>query len=187
MSQTGMKDRNGTKNRTGTENRNGTRNRAKDIAVMALSVALAAAGAFIKIPSPVGTVALDSWPGYACSLVLGPSGSWVAFAGHLASALVSGFPLGPALHAVIALEMALCALAFAWVTRRFGYVAGVTVAVLLNGLTAPFALSPWLGMPLVVTLFVPLTVAAFVNVTLAALVGRAVSRTLGIPGRLYRG
>ena len=75
--------------------------RTRSIAVMALSVALAAAGAFIKIPGPVGTVALDSWPGYACALLVGPSGSWVAFAGHLASGFVSGFPLGLALHTLV--------------------------------------------------------------------------------------
>ncbi len=98
------------------------------IAFMALSVALAAAGALIKLPSPVGTVALDSWPGYACALVVGPAGAWVALLGHLASSLVSGFPLGLTLHGVIALEMALCALAFRLVTRRLGVVPGLVAA-----------------------------------------------------------
>lgn len=161
--------------------------RTRDIAVMALSVALAGAGAFIKIPSPVGTVALDSWPGYACALAIGPSGSWVAFAGHLASGFVSGFPLGLALHGLIALEMVLCALAFAWTWRRLGVVAGVAVAVLLNGLAAPLALAPWLGIPLVVSLMVPLTVAATVNVALASIVGKAVGRWSAGPGRLHNG
>ncbi|MEX0975447.1 MAG: alpha-ribazole transporter [Bacillota bacterium] len=157
--------------------------RTRRIAVMSMSIALAAAGSLIKIPSPVGTVALDSWPGYACALVLGPVGAWVALAGHLASGSVAGFPLGLAIHGVIAAEMVFCALAFRWVTGRFGAVPGVVAAVVLNGLVAPFALLPWLEFPLVLTLLLPLTVAAAVNVSLAAVVARAVKRGFVVPGR----
>lgn len=157
--------------------------RIRRLAVMSLSIALAAAGSLIKIPSPVGTVALDSWPGYACAVVVGPVGALVALAGHLASGLVAGFPLGLILHGVIAVEMALCALAFRWVTGRFGAVPGVVAAVALNGLIAPFALLPWLGFPLVLTLLLPLTVAAAVNVSLAAVVSRAVKGRFVVHGR----
>ncbi len=150
--------------------------RLRNIVIMALSIALAAAGAFIKIPSPVGTVALDSWPGYACAVLIGPSGAWVAFAGHLASGLTSGFPLGLSLHVIVAVQMGLCALGFRWATRRFGSLAGIVVAIVLNGLAAPLALIPWIGRPMAVALLVPLTSAAVVNVIAASLVVRGAGR-----------
>lgn len=141
----------------------------RKLALMSMAVALAAAGSLIKLPSPVGTVALDSWPGYLCALIIGPEGAWVALAGHLASGFVAGFPLGLFLHAAVAIEMALCALAFRWATSRAGAVLGAAVAVVLNGVAAPVALLPWLGRPLVLSLILPLSLAAGVNVALAAM------------------
>ncbi|MGI6424678.1 MAG: hypothetical protein ACOX2A_05490 [Tepidanaerobacteraceae bacterium] len=40
-------------------------------ALMGMFIALSIVGAFIKIPSPTGTVALDSAPGYTAALLLG--------------------------------------------------------------------------------------------------------------------
>jgi len=157
--------------------------RMRKLAVMSLAVALAAAGSFIKIPSPVGTVALDSWPGYLCALLMGPEGSSVALAGHLASGFTSGFPLGMVLHALIAVEMCLCALAFGWVARRAGVVLGAAVAVVLNGLIAPLALTPWLGRPLAASLLLPLSTAAAVNVSLATAAAKAIVPSLVVRGR----
>ena len=37
---------------------------AKRIAIIAIFVALSAVGAMIKIPSPIGSIGLDSFPGY---------------------------------------------------------------------------------------------------------------------------
>jgi len=142
--------------------------RLRRLTIMSLAVSLSAVGAFIKVPGPVGSIALDSWPGYLSALALGPDGAVVAFAGHLASALSAGFPLGLVLHLVVAGEMALCALAFRWVSLRAGVVAGAIAAVALNGLVAPVALVPWLGWGLVVSLFLPLSLAAAANVIAAS-------------------
>ena len=43
----------------------------KRVAYMAVFIALSAVGAMIKIPSPVGTIGLDSAPGYFCGLAFG--------------------------------------------------------------------------------------------------------------------
>jgi hypothetical protein len=141
---------------------------------MSLATALAAVGAFLKVPGPVGTIALDSWPGYLSVLVFGPEGAVVAFAGHLASAFTAGFPLGLLLHCIIAVEMALCALAFRWGVLRIGALPGALLAIVLNGLAAPVALLPWLGRGLVVSLVLPLSLAATVNVAAALAVYRVV-------------
>lgn len=44
----------------------------KRIARVAILVALSAVGAFIKLPSPTGTVALDSAPGFVAAAAFGP-------------------------------------------------------------------------------------------------------------------
>lgn len=65
-----------------------------------MGIALAGVGALIKIPSPIGTIGLDSAPGYFSALAFQPvtEGSIVAAIGHLLSAGVVGFPLGIPLH-----------------------------------------------------------------------------------------
>ena len=54
------------------------------MARIAILVALSGAGAFIKIPSPTGTVALDSAPGYLAAAVFSP------LEGGIVGALVAG-------------------------------------------------------------------------------------------------
>ena len=44
----------------------------KRIARVAILIALSGVGALIKIPSPTGTVALDSAPGYFTAVAFGP-------------------------------------------------------------------------------------------------------------------
>src|SRR4051812_31260365 len=73
--------------------------------IIGIFSALAAAGGLIKIPSPVGSIAFDSAPGYFVAAFYGPAlGSIVGFIGHLASAAVAGMPLGP-MHLVVAIAM----------------------------------------------------------------------------------
>lgn len=159
-------------------------------------VALSAVGALIKFPGPLGSIALDSCPGYLYASLSGPmGGALVASLGHLASAFTVGFPLGVPIHLVIAAEMGLCAAAYGWIGRRFGaaglgtrslgrklsWLSAGFVAVLLNGVGAPLALSPWLGMAAVVPLIVPLIIASFINVVVALLVLRVLN-SRGIPG-----
>jgi riboflavin transporter FmnP len=150
------------------------RSSLKRLTTVSLLTALSAVGAFLKLPGPVGSIALDSWPGYLAVLVLGPVGAVVASTGHLASAFTAGFPLTLPLHFAIAAEMGLCALAFGWVKARLGTVAGAAAGTLLNAVVAPVLLLPWLGKGLVASLILPLFVAASVNVAVALAVYRAV-------------
>ncbi|MCG8616904.1 MAG: ECF transporter S component, partial [Desulfobacterales bacterium] len=63
----------------------------KEVAFTAIFIALSAVGAMIKIPSPVGTIGLDSGPGYFCGLAFGyRTGSLVIFIGHLLTAGIVG-------------------------------------------------------------------------------------------------
>ncbi|HHY12233.1 MAG TPA: ECF transporter S component [Firmicutes bacterium] len=170
----------------------------KQLTLAALMVALSAVGAFIKFPGPLGSIAMDSCPGYLYASICGPLGGVsVAFLGHLASAFTVGFPLGVPIHLVVAAEMGLCAAVYGWIGRRLEAGGGIgttdgrartlagrssrpwllagLVAVVLNGAGAPLALSPWLGMAAVVPLILPLTVASLMNVALAILMRRVLN------------
>ena len=77
----------------------------KTLALMALFVALSFVGSYLRI---FGSIAFDSLPGFLAALMLGPiHGAIIGFLGHLFTALLSGFPLSPPLHLVIAATMAL--------------------------------------------------------------------------------
>ncbi|ABB13964.1 MULTISPECIES: ECF transporter S component [Carboxydothermus] len=147
----------------------------RTLTTLAILIALSAVGAFIKIPSPTGTVALDSLPGYFAALYLSPGlGALVAALGHLLSAATAGFPLTLPLHLLVALEMAIFAAVFGVLGKR-NVIVGIVVATLLNGVIAPlsFAIMPKFGMAFFTAMVVPLLVASFVNILLAGLTARA--------------
>jgi uncharacterized membrane protein len=144
---------------------------------MAIFVALSAVGALIKIPSPTGTVALDSCPGYFSAVSFGwLEGGIVAAVGHVLTAATTGFPLGVPIHILIAAEMAAFAAAFWWVNSRVGIAPAVIVATFLNGVVASFIMVPIGGMGLAVALLAPLTVASAINVIIAAAAHAVVKR-----------
>ena len=136
---------------------------------VALLVGLSAAGAYVKVPSPSGTVALDSLPGYFAAAALGiPEGMVVAAAGHLVSAWTVGFPFG-GLHLGIAAEMAAIVATFGFLFRS-SWLAAVVAAALLNGIAAPLSVAPFLGLGAVPGLVLALLPASALNAGLAAAV-----------------
>jgi uncharacterized membrane protein len=152
---------------------------SKQVARMAVLVALSGVGAFIKIPSPTGTVALDSAPGYLGALAFGSKeGALIAALGHLLSAGTVGFPLSLPLHLFVAAQMALFAAVFGYLQRRVGMGTAVVAASLLNGVGAPaiFALLPGFGPAFFGAMLLPLLVASTVNVVAAALLFKALRK-----------
>lgn len=78
---------------------------AKKIALLALFVSLSAVGGMIKIPLGIASIALDSMPALVSVLFFSaPAAGIIAALGHLMSAMLGGFPLGP-FHLLIAGEM----------------------------------------------------------------------------------
>lgn len=113
----------------------------KRAAYIAIFVALSAVGAMIKIPSPVGTIGLDSAPGYFCALAFGyVEGAAVIFIGHLLTAGVVGFPLGLPLHLFIGLQMALWAILVRFIKQKLGLWPAVLTGVVLNGVVSAFTM-----------------------------------------------
>jgi hypothetical protein len=153
----------------------------KRVARMAIFIALSVVGALIKIPSPTGTVAMDSAPGFFVVLPWGfLEGMIVIALGHIATAASVGFPLG-VLHLPIAILMAIAAVLFRLCVvklpkkARISLIVGVIVAATFNGLMA-ILLSPILGLGLALAITPSLMVASYVNVIVAAVVYEIVAK-----------
>jgi len=139
--------------------------------------ALSGIGAMIPIPSPVGSIALDSFPGYFMALWRGlPSGALVCAIGHLLSSLRAGFPLGY-IHIAVMLLMALVGAVTAILNRKLGVISGLVGGVTLN--TAGVVLAvPVYGWGILTVLTPILLVASVVNAALAGIVHMAISKGL---------
>lgn len=149
----------------------------KRVAIVAVFIALSAVGAMIKIPSPIGSIGLDSCPGYFCAIAFGGvEGALVIAIGHLLSAAVVGFPLTIPIHLGIAVSMALWALILRLISKKvkFGLVIGVVAATLLNTFVTGLLLLPVGGWALYVANIPSLLIASAVNTILAAIAYKAV-------------
>ncbi|MGQ9473313.1 MAG: ECF transporter S component [Candidatus Caldatribacteriaceae bacterium] len=143
------------------------------VVVSGVLVALSVVGSYVKIPSPTGTVALDSLPGFVGAIGLGYSeGAVIAFLGHILTSLNVGFPLGIIFHLLIAVEMALIAVAFRFSIKRGGYPLGIVMGTVLNGVGAPLSLVPFFGWGFFGGILLSLVVGSAVNLILACLVHR---------------
>ena len=91
----------------------------KKVSLISLCIALSVAGASIKIPAIVSSVALDMVPALLGGVMFGSiPGAIIAFIAHLLSALLGGMPLGP-FHLLIGLEMAVLVWLFAIFYKNF--------------------------------------------------------------------
>ncbi|WP_226654723.1 ECF transporter S component [Guptibacillus hwajinpoensis] len=139
----------------------------KRASLLAMFIGLSVVGAILKMPSAVGSIALDAFPALIAAVLLGNrSGALIASFGHLLSALIVGFPLGP-MHLVVAGEM----VALVWLFGKLyeankKKVAAVTFA-LGNGLVAPLPFLFLLGTGFYVAIVPSLMIASVLNLALA--------------------
>ncbi len=139
----------------------------KRASLLAMFIALSVVGAIFKMPSAVGSIALDAFPALIAAVLLGKrSGSLIASFGHLLSALIVGFPLGP-MHLVIAGEMA----ALVWLFGKLYEAkktkwASATFAI-GNGLIAPLPFLFLMGTGFYVAVVPSLMIASVLNLALA--------------------
>ena len=150
--------------------------------IVGLFSALAAAGGLVKIPSPVGSIALDSAPGYFVAAFFAPGlGAVVGAVGHIASASIAGMPLG-GLHIPIAIVMLVWCYLFGFLARSGKSVwwlfIGCAIAVIGNGIVTPFLLVP-IGLPwgVAVTILPFLVAASSLNVVAAAVAAWTMAKT----------
>lgn len=149
----------------------------KKIVIIGIFVALSVVGAFIKIPSPTGTVALDAAPGYFSAAILGGGQAALIIAlGHLMSSAIVGFPMTLPIHLLVAAEMAVFAFLFGFLVRKSNGYLAVALTTLANGVLAPLSMVPVFGWGFFAAMLVPLLVGSLVNTLLAFLVFQAVRR-----------
>lgn len=138
------------------------------IARIAIFVALSAVGALVKIPSPTGTLALDSAPAFlAAASFAAPEGAIIGALGHLLTAATTGFPLSVPVHLLIMAEMAVFIWLFGFLTRRVNVWVGAIVAVLCNSVVGSALMIPIGGVGMFGALVLPLLVGAMINVAVA--------------------
>lgn len=137
--------------------------RNKQLALFTAFVSLAVAGSFIKIPSTIGSVAFDSMPALAAAALMSPwSGLAVACFGHLLTAALAGFPLGP-LHLVVAVQMGLLGFFYGVLYIKNAKTAATLMFIIGNGVLAPLCFWPVLGKAVVLGLIPSLLAAAVLN------------------------
>ena len=146
------------------------------VAYIAVASIISGMGGLLKLPSPVGSVALDAVPGLFSSVYYLPwVGGIVGAIGHLLSAASGGFPSG-AIHLLIAVCVGIVCTIFGLIARAidraWGLVPAALVAIILNN-AIPFV-SVGLGLlPLEAALslvFPFLLIAASVNVGIACFI-----------------
>ncbi len=147
--------------------------KTRKLTTVALMIALSILGGSIKV---LGSIALDSFPAFLSTIILGPAmGMVVAFFGHMFSALLSGFPSTLPIHLIIATLMMVCMFVYGYIRKRFSNrpmlakVISILAAYLINVPLDLLILYPILG-EVVYVLFVPLTIATFTNLFLTEII-----------------
>jgi uncharacterized membrane protein len=137
------------------------------LSLLALFSALSAVGAAIKIPAIVGSVAFDVFPALLAAALLGSgAGAMVGALGHLLSALISGFPLGP-LHILIAIEMALLVFLFGVLYKKNKKITSGILFILMNTFAAPLPFIILMSKAFYVALVPSLLIGSMINTLIA--------------------
>lgn len=140
-------------------------------------VLLSLGGSMVRLPLPTGPVALETFPGYFAALAFGwADGALIAGISHLVVAVTTGFPLGIWLHLLAALQMAIWAACFWYISKRTGLLMAIVTITFLHALVSVVYTLPIWNMVMFSGLLLPLAIAAAVNLFLAALVFRLGSR-----------
>ena len=165
-----------------------TRNKNQVLVLMSLLVAFSYLGSLVKIQ---GTIALDAMPAYLGALLLGPlPGAVIGFAGHLITAVTSGFPMTLPMHLFIAILMALTIGIFGRIAEKATLPLAALVGVFLNGPVSTLGASYLAGLlglgfsgkAMFFVLILPLTLTSLVNAAGAVVLYRVLKARLVLGG-----
>lgn len=148
-------------------------NNTRKLVLMSMFIALSFIGSYIPIPSPLGTLGLDSMAGYLAGLILGGlEGGIIAFIGHILIASNQAFYLTLPVHLIVAVMMFISVYLFSFTYKRTNVFVASIVGIVLNGVISPLALLllPGLGWSFFLAKTPFLLVASTLNVILSVLV-----------------
>lgn len=143
--------------------------------LVSLFIALSFLGGYTKF---FGSIALDSFPAFLGTLLLGPTyGMIIALIGHLFSAFLSGFPLTLPIHLIVGVMMMLTMFVYGNVRQKYSdkmisVVASVLIALVFNTVISSLPLIPLLGFNVILAMMIPLVAASLVNILVAEMVYR---------------
>lgn len=144
--------------------------KTKHITLIAILIALSIVGSFIQVPSPAGTVAFDSLPGYVAAGLFGPMvGGVVGSLGHILNAATKGFPLTVPSHLIIAVFMFMAMAVYGYFYNK-NKITAIVLATVING---PISLIPFafiVGKEFAISMIIPLTFASLMNILLSAVI-----------------
>jgi uncharacterized membrane protein len=155
----------------------------KRLARVAIFSAFSILGSFIHPPSPIQSVAFDSWPGFFSALMFGSlEGSLVALIGHALTSVINGLPLG-AFHIPIALGMGLVGLVVGVtnksIKKEYSFIIALTVGIIINTLLA-LILAPWFSLTFSITIMPFILVAASLNAIVAGILYLALRKRIRV-------
>ncbi|ULT58790.1 ECF transporter S component [Neobacillus drentensis] len=143
--------------------------KGKTISLLGLMIALSAVGASIKIPAVIDSVALDALPALLAAALLGVrAGAITGALGHLFSALIGGFPLGP-MHLLIAVEMAALVWSFGILYKQNKRILASLVFIVGNAFIAPVPFIFLMNKGFYFAIVPSLLIGSFLNTVLAVI------------------
>ena len=138
----------------------------KWVSGLAMLTALSVVGAMIKIPAIAGSVALDVFPALLAAVLFGAgAGALVGAFGHLLSAFIGGFPLGP-MHFLIAVEMAVLVWAFGRLYKKNKILTSI-VFIIGNAFVAPLPFIYLMNIGFYLGIVPSLLVGSIINTVIA--------------------
>jgi hypothetical protein len=142
-------------------------NSVRKISLIGIFLGLSIAGASIKIPAIVSSVALDMVPALVAGVILGAgAGSVIGGIGHLLSAIIGGMPLGP-FHFLITIEMAVLVFIFSIIYQSGRRYFSSILFVIINTFIAPMPFLFLLGSEFYLASIPSLLIGSLLNMGLA--------------------
>lgn len=156
----------------------------KTMTLTALFAALCVVGGFIKIPSGIGSLALDTVPALLAASFLPPAlVGFASMSGHIASGLYAGFPLGP-IHVLIAIEMFIILYVFTRMHKAGRHIWKWVFFIVANGLVAPlplyFIISPAFLVAAVPSIFLATVLNAAVAIIVMPALAKVTNDRMGL-------
>jgi riboflavin transporter len=148
----------------------------RTLTILVMFISLSVIGSLLKLPTALGSIALDSAPAVVAAALFGSRrGAVVAVIGHLSSAFFAGFPLG-LFHLFVALEMGLLIYGFGLLFQKRWKKTAYLLFFVGNAFIAPLPFAFFMGIAFVMAILPSLAIGTAVNLVVSFIVISALLR-----------